>query len=233
MVKNYQLSFVVFSGLVLSANALALQTPSSLVGELVQDVTILTKTGTCNINPYITDPTTQTPTNPPCAPAVVTCPKGKTPLAKKLVACDVVPNANQATVSQIVNASLPAGFPTRDPNSLNTFEKKASNATAQAQCLSGVKQIYSQTPSYGYTPWCFYKRAGKPLSSVSFWGPDFYVGGNTGKTIIVLADGTKLSAAQINNPLNWFCYPIDYKTTARCITAPPAAGLNRLGIQLK
>ncbi|MFM8332887.1 MAG: hypothetical protein ACKN9T_14480 [Candidatus Methylumidiphilus sp.] len=236
MRTRFHSTIFMLSGLCFSASTFALQTPSSLFGELVQDVTILTKQASCSSNPYPSD-SAGAPLNPPCAPALVTCPRGKIPLAKRLVSCDVVPNASQGAVSTIINAGLPAGYPPQDPNSLNTFSKEASNTTAQAQCKAGFKHYlpssFQSETLPGYSPWCFYKKAGGALVRTS-WYPDTSTG--TLQIKVAILDGnspTILTTAQVNNPLNWFCYPIDYKVTARCVTAPAATGLNRLGIQLK
>jgi hypothetical protein len=240
MNTRFPITTALLAGLLFSATATAGYTLSSLFGELTQDVTVITQKGTCNMNPYPKDTFSGEALNPPCASVVATCPKGKIPLTDAFSSCKALPSPNQTDITQIFAANnviaMPQGYPTMyrygnpaDPNSVVDFNSGLSNTTGTAQCEVGLDRQFDnpiKPGNYGYTPWCFFKRTNKPLSPIisTFTNSGFQW---------ALTDGTVLSAAQINTPSNYYCYPIEYQITTRCVTAPAAAGLNKMGIILK
>ena len=239
MNTRFPITIVLLSGLLFSTTTTAGYTLSSMFGELTQDVTVVTQKGTCTMNPYLTDSFTGAPINPSCAPVVATCPKGKIPLTDAFLSCKALPSPNQAYIAQVfaANNPVPAVNPTYyrygnpvDINSVVDFDSAISNTTGLAQCEVGLDQKFANSfkPGiYGYTPWCFFTRANKPDSPLIWKFTNIPNGQWT------LGDGTVLSANQLKTASNFTCYPIEYQITARCVTAPAAAGLNKMGIKLK
>jgi hypothetical protein len=152
--NNQKLAVYWATGLLMFSGASQAITPAALLKSLVKDVSVVTAKGECASNPLDLDGNGN-PVDPPCAPIVAACPKGKV----------IIP----LQASKSCKALTTGG-----PVLRYEFSVEKTNSATKLECLPSINSHYDYDPDagdgtftperLGFTPFCnINTKACKPI----------------------------------------------------------------------
>lgn len=203
-------------------------TLDAVLNDVVNDVIVTEKNGTCKANPYLLTKSGKHAVAS-CNPVVAQCPAGATliPLSK----CTLRSSTADATILTMLKQVQPLSTDLGDPLETEKLNKTGLQCNLDAGKFSVSNSFGVDFFIYvgvGYSPFCFFdlsKVETIPIGGKR-WAKPYYIRDD----LVYMSNGSTITPSELNNPANWKCYSGLFKATARCITLP-AGFLDKLGIK--